>query len=189
MDGFDLSLWLFYCLVDWINMQDGSTRLCSLFLFVCVCLVYVLLLFFWLSYVVLVFFFCKVLWCISAADKRSELWVLLALRVLNFWKFTSYCSLKTLWSGMGEVVPARTLHPPSPPTVHQLLWLALWELKFTQTNQTITPQLVTDFYPPWFMTVYMYGNLLWKIFYGAIFFCNKIKVCFVMQYVVTYIFG
>ena len=35
----------------------------------------------------------------------------------------SYCSLKPLWSGMGEVVPARTsptLHPPSPPTVHQL---------------------------------------------------------------------
>ena len=32
----------------------------------------------------------------------------------------SYCSLKPLWSGMGEVVPARTsppLHPPSPPTV------------------------------------------------------------------------
>ena len=29
---------------------------------------------------------------------------------------------------MGEVVPARTsptLHPPSPPTVHQLSWLAL----------------------------------------------------------------
>ena len=32
----------------------------------------------------------------------------------------SYCSLKPLWSGMGEVVPARTsltLHPLSPPTV------------------------------------------------------------------------
>ena len=41
---------------------------------------------------------------------------------------TSYCSLKPLWSGMGEVVPARTsptLHPPFPPTVHQLSWLAL----------------------------------------------------------------
>ena len=40
----------------------------------------------------------------------------LTLKVLNFWKFTSYCSLKPLWSGMGEVVPARTsptLHPPS----------------------------------------------------------------------------
>ena len=38
----------------------------------------------------------------------------LTLKVLNFWKFTSYCSLKPLWSGMGEVVPARTsptLHP------------------------------------------------------------------------------
>ena len=46
--------------------------------------------------------------------------LLLTLKVLNFWKFTSYCSLKPLWSGMGEVVPARTsptLHPPSPPTV------------------------------------------------------------------------
>ena len=32
----------------------------------------------------------------------------------------SYCSLKPLWLGMGEVVLARTsltLHPPSPPTV------------------------------------------------------------------------
>ena len=52
----------------------------------------------------------------------------LTLEVLNFWKFTTYCSLKPLRSGMGEVVPARTsptLHPPSPPTVHQLSWLAL----------------------------------------------------------------
>ena len=34
-----------------------------------------------------------------------------------------YCSLNPICSGMGEVVPARTsptLHPPSPPTVHQL---------------------------------------------------------------------
>ena len=32
------------------------------------------------------------------------------------WISNSYCSLKPLWSGMGEVVPARTsptLHPPS----------------------------------------------------------------------------
>ena len=39
------------------------------------------------------------------------------------WISDSYCSLKPLWSGMGEAVPARTsppLHPPSPPTV---LWL------------------------------------------------------------------
>ena len=36
----------------------------------------------------------------------------------SFWKFTSYCSLKPLWSGMGEVVP-------SPPTEHQLSRLAL----------------------------------------------------------------
>ena len=43
----------------------------------------------------------------------------LTLKVLNFWKFTTCCSLRPLWSGMGEVVPARispTLHPPSPPT-------------------------------------------------------------------------
>ena len=53
---------------------------------------------------------------------------LLTFKVLNFWKFTSYCSLKPLWSDMGEVVPActsPTLHPPSPPTVHQLSQLAL----------------------------------------------------------------
>ena len=34
------------------------------------------------------------------------------------WLATSYCSLKPLWSGMGEVVPAHTsltLHPPSLP--------------------------------------------------------------------------
>ena len=52
----------------------------------------------------------------------------LTLKVLNFWKIASYCSLKPLWSGMGEVVPARTsptLHPPFPPTVHQLSQLAL----------------------------------------------------------------
>ena len=52
----------------------------------------------------------------------------LTLKVLNFWKFTNYCTLKPLWSGMGEVMTAHTsptLHPPSPPTVHQLSWLAL----------------------------------------------------------------
>ena len=62
----------------------------------------------------------------------------LTLKVLNFWKFTSYYSLKPLWSGMGEVVPARTsptLHPPSPPTVHQLSWLALFVLTQHGTEQ------------------------------------------------------
>ena len=61
---------------------------------------------------------------------------MLTLKVLNFWKCTSYCSLKPLWSGMGEVVPARTsptLHPPSPPTVHQLLQLALLRVNFNFT--------------------------------------------------------
>ena len=43
-------------------------------------------------------------------------------KFLNFtgWISDSYCSFKSLWSGMGEVVPAHTsptLHPPSPPTV------------------------------------------------------------------------
>ena len=33
---------------------------------------------------------------------------IITLKVLNFWKFTSYCSLKPIWSGMGEVVPSRT---------------------------------------------------------------------------------
>ena len=56
---------------------------------------------------------------------------ILTLKVLNFWKFTlkwsgsgwisdSYCSLKPLWLGMGEVVSGHTsptLHPPSPPIV------------------------------------------------------------------------
>ena len=63
--------------------------------------------------------------------KVSLEWILLTLTVLNFWIFTSYCTLKPLWLGMGEVVPARstlTLHPPSPPTGHQLSWLALYEL-------------------------------------------------------------
>ena len=59
---------------------------------------------------------------------RFSVEIILTLKVLDFWKFTSYCSLKPLWSGMGEVVPARTsstLHPPSPPTVRQLSQLAL----------------------------------------------------------------
>ena len=74
---------------------------------------------------------------ISRPDLKWCVWIQLTLTVLKFWKFTSYCtsycSLKPLWSGMGEVVPARTLptlHPPSPPTVHQLSWLALWVNKF-----------------------------------------------------------
>ena len=75
-------------------------------------------------------FVSDVVFCNSKV-KPNHLWhwmFLLTLKVLNFWKLTSYCSLKPLWSGMGEVVPARTsltLHPPSPPTVHQLPRLAL----------------------------------------------------------------
>ena len=63
-----------------------------------------------------------------ASFSENLLACLLILTVLNFWKFTSYCSLRPLWSGMGEVVlvsASLTLHPPSPPTVHQLSWLAL----------------------------------------------------------------
>ena len=41
-------------------------------------------------------------------DESAFLGQELTFKVLNFWKFTSYCSLKPLWSGMGEVVPART---------------------------------------------------------------------------------
>ena len=72
---------------------------------------------------------CKRLVNLAFYLNKDYIWVTkLTLKVLNFWKFTSYCSLKPLWSGMGEVVPARTsptIHPPSPPTVHQLSWLAL----------------------------------------------------------------
>ena len=69
-------------------------------------------------------------WLISRTgqSQHQKTFHQLTLKVLNFWKFTSYCSLKPLWSGMGEVVPARTsltLHPPSPSTVHQLWRLAL----------------------------------------------------------------
>ena len=69
----------------------------------------------------------------ECTDFRLMLYMplLLTLKVLNFWKFTGYCSLKPLWSGVGEVVPAHTsptLHPPSPQTMHQLSWLALEEL-------------------------------------------------------------
>ena len=64
----------------------------------------------------------------SSSYSKDYYYYYLSLKVLNFWKFTSYCSLKPLWSGMGEVLLARTsptLHPPYPPTVHQLSWLAL----------------------------------------------------------------
>ena len=69
----------------------------------------------------------------------------LALKVLDFWNsfrnriggsLTVTVSLKPLWSGMGEVVPARTLptlHPPCPPTV--LSWSCL---KFHSTSIGVT---------------------------------------------------
>ena len=71
-----------------------------------------------------------VLWNSTTCRQQNfaHVGLVLTLKVLDFWKLTSYCSLKPLWSGMGEVVPARTsptLHPPSPPTEHQLSRLAL----------------------------------------------------------------
>ena len=42
------------------------------------------------------------------------------LKIYLKMEWDSNCSLKPLWSGMGEVVSARTsptLHPPSPPIV------------------------------------------------------------------------
>ena len=52
----------------------------------------------------------------------------LTLKVLNFWKLTSYCRLNPYgraWGKQCRFVTSPTLHPPSPPTVHQLSWLAL----------------------------------------------------------------
>ena len=54
--------------------------------------------------------------CVSVTLLRAWPSPILCFSVL----VTSYCSLEPLWSGMGEVVPARTsptLRPPSPPTV------------------------------------------------------------------------
>ena len=51
---------------------------------------------------------------VVVVQAENENVFVLTLKVLNLWKFSSYCSLKPLWSGMGEVVPARTsltLHP------------------------------------------------------------------------------
>ena len=39
----------------------------------------------------------------------------LTLKVLNFWKFTSYCSLKPLWSGMGGSSAGSYLADPTSP--------------------------------------------------------------------------
>ena len=99
---------------------------------------------------------CVLQWQTTASIFWTKNEQILTLKVLNFWKFTSYCSLKPLWSGMGEVVLARTLptlHPPSPPSVHQLSWLALWELtsRHTSANPTM-PRLVED-WQYLFMTV------------------------------------
>ena len=39
----------------------------------------------------------------------------LSLKVLNFWKFTSYCSLKPLWSGHGGSSASSYLDDPTSP--------------------------------------------------------------------------
>ena len=38
----------------------------------------------------------------SSNEVLSANGTILTLKVVNFWKFTSYCSLKPLWSGMGK---------------------------------------------------------------------------------------
>ena len=86
------------------------------------------------------------LWVLTSIVIWPILLVSLTLKVLYFWKFTSYCSLKPLWSGMGEVVPARTsltLHPPSPPIVHQLSRLARQELIFINASYYWSIQALT----------------------------------------------
>ena len=103
------------------------------------------------------------------------------LQVLNFWKFTtsSYCSLKPLRSGMGEVVPAHTsptLHPPpSPPTVHQLSRLALQEL--TLQVLLITLCLVWSSVPAvyWCPYIMQYHDLLNSFDKSYNFYCPNLS--------------
>ena len=45
----------------------------------------------------------------------SSCFLVLTLTVLNFWKFTSYCSLKPLWSGMGGSSAGSYLADPTSP--------------------------------------------------------------------------
>ena len=45
----------------------------------------------------------------------EESYNVLTLKVLKFWKFTSYCSLKLLWSGMGESSAGSYLADPTSP--------------------------------------------------------------------------
>ena len=97
----------------------------------------------------------------------------LTLKVLNFWKFTSYCNLKPLWLGMGEVVPARTsptLHPPSPPTVHQLSRLAL-----LRVNTMVTMQ--------WQLYLFRqhWGEIFMKLSVNK---CRKINFCNVCVFLI-----
>ena len=39
---------------------------------------------------------------LNNTESVTRLMTILTLKVLNFWKFTSYCSLKPLWLGMGD---------------------------------------------------------------------------------------
>ena len=46
--------------------------------------------------------FCTRLWRVASVSRDACVGMYgLSLTVLNFWKFTSYCSIKPLWSGMG----------------------------------------------------------------------------------------
>ena len=82
----------------------------------------------------------------------------LTLKVLNFWKFTSYCSLKHLWSGMGEVVPARTsptLHPPSSSHCESIVATSTVRVNILQVTYCVN-QCITTVHPPmclsWFLS-------------------------------------
>ena len=81
--------------------------------------------------------------------------------MLNFWKLISYCSLKPLWSGMGEVVPARTspiLHPPSPPNCASIVvtsTLRVEEYLF-DISQLAYKYYYTDALSIWHAAFYLY---------------------------------
>ena len=51
----------------------------------------------------------------ETASGKNVFQVHLTLKVLNFWKFTSYCSLKPLWSGMGGSSASSYLADPTSP--------------------------------------------------------------------------
>ena len=81
---------------------------------------------------------------------------------------------KPLWSGMGEVVPARTsltLHPPSPPTVHQYLIfldnhnISLFRLKPIHDHNDSLHESLQSIFLPLYCSVILacHCNLHWFI--------------------------